>query len=442
MIPLSDIDFGPEEEEAVLRVLRSKWLSMGEETQAFEREFADYLDVKHAIAVANGTAALHLALLALGIGPGDAVIQPAVNFVAAANMTLTIGATPVFADVCSLSEPTISPNSIMHFLKTHLASHDNELTRPKAVVVMHYGGYSCQMDEILNICREHNLVLIEDACHAIGASPSRESSITNRKKINSIADTQPTFHDSRFTIHNSRPLGSIGDIGCFSFFSNKNLVTGEGGMVTTNSDDLAESIRNLRSHGMTSLTWDRHKGHAATYDVTCNGFNYRIDEIRSALGRAQLKKLDHNNARRRNLTALYWEKLAPLEDLGWTLPFRVLYSSSLTDDSRFTIHGSRPLGHSSWPSCHLLPLIAPNAKSRWSMAETLKAAGIQTSLHYPFIPAFTAFSSGVEFCEAPLSQQFCSRVMTIPLFPTITEAQLDLVTESLLLAARRHAPRT
>jgi dTDP-4-amino-4,6-dideoxygalactose transaminase len=205
MIPLSDIDFGIEEEEAVLRVLRSKWLSMGEETQAFEREFADYLGVKHAIAVANGTAALHLALLALGIGPGDTVIQPAVNFVAAANMTVTIGATPVFADICSLSEPTISPNSIMHLLKTHHASHGNESTRPKAVVVMHYGGYPCLMDEILDICREHNLVLIEDACHAIGASLSRESSIANRERTdNIIADAQSTTPDSPSTIHNSR----------------------------------------------------------------------------------------------------------------------------------------------------------------------------------------------------------------------------------------------
>jgi dTDP-4-amino-4,6-dideoxygalactose transaminase len=155
-IPLSDLSFGADEEEAVLRVLRSRWLSMGPEVQAFEQEFASLLNVKHALAVANGTAAIHLAYAAAGLGPGDEVIQPAINFVAAANMTMAVGATPVFADIIGLREPTIDPAEIERLITP----------RSKAVVVMHYGGYVCHMAEINALCRERGLLVIEDACHA------------------------------------------------------------------------------------------------------------------------------------------------------------------------------------------------------------------------------------------------------------------------------------
>src|ERR1019366_3102921 len=159
-IPLSDLDFGPEEAAAVQRVLQSKWLSMGPETKAFEEEFAAFIGVKHAVAVSNGTAALHLAFLALGIGSHDQIIQPAVNFVASANMTKALGATPVFADICSLDEPAISPDSISSLLSS--ISSLPSAPRPKAVVVMHYGGYCCRMAEIRSLCQEHGLALIED----------------------------------------------------------------------------------------------------------------------------------------------------------------------------------------------------------------------------------------------------------------------------------------
>ncbi len=288
-IPLSDLDYGADEEAAVLRVLRSKWLSMGPEVQAFEQEFADYLGVKHALAVSNGTAALHLSYLALGLHSGDEVIQPAINFVAAANMTVAVGAKPVPVDILKLSEPTIDPSEI-----------ERRITpQTKAVVVMHYGGYLCRMEEIGSLCQQHNLALIEDACHAVGArygDPLRPSS-------------------------NGRFSGNLGDLGCFSFFSNKNLVTGEGGMITTNRDDLAERVRLLRSHGMTTLTWDRHRGHASSYDVILNGYNYRLDEVRAALGRVQLQKLETNNLRRRDLVGAYRRNLADLPT-DWIVPFK------------------------------------------------------------------------------------------------------------------------
>ena len=377
-IPLSDVDLGAEEREAVLRVLESHWLSMGAETQAFEEEFADLCGTGRALAVSNGTAGLHLALLALEIGPGDAVLQPAVNFVASANMTVAVGATPCFVDVRGLDDPTVSPDGLRAMLD------DPAVDNPRAVIVMHYGGYPCRMGPIREVCAERGLALIEDACHAVGGR---------------LAD--------------GGRVGSLGDVAAFSFFGNKNLVTAEGGMLTTDRDDVAERVRVLRSHGMTSMSWDRHRGHAATYDVVAHGYNYRIDDLRSAIGRAQLAKLPANNERRRKLTRRYRDGLAPLTERGWTLPFR----NAETGDT---------------PSCHLMVAVAPDADTRWDRAETLKEAGIQTSLHYPYIPAFTGFKGKGYPEAAPVAEEYCSRVLTLPLFPTMTEEQVDTVAETLL----------
>jgi len=268
-VPLSDLDYGSEEANAVQRVIASKWLSMGPEVQAFEQEFAAMQGSKHALAVSSATAGLHLALLALGVGPGDEVVQPALNFVATANMTVAVGATPVFADICSLDEPTIDPSEVERLISP----------RTKAAVVMHYGGSLCRMAELTELCTAHGVAIVEDACHAVGVA----------------------YRDARNRRPNGIMAGSIGDISAFSFFANRNIASGEGGMVVTNRADLAERVRLLRSYGMTTLTWDRHKGHAGSYDVMNPGYNYRLDELHAALGRAQLKKLERNNQRRRNL---------------------------------------------------------------------------------------------------------------------------------------------
>ena len=158
-IPLSDIDYGSEEEAAIIRVLRSRWLSMGLEVQSFESELAAMLEVRHVFAVSSGTAALHMACLALGLGPGDEVIQPAINFVAAANTTIAAGATPVFADIIGATEPTIDPEAVASLITPST----------KAIVAMHYGGYPCRLAELTSLCERHGIALIEDACHAIGA---------------------------------------------------------------------------------------------------------------------------------------------------------------------------------------------------------------------------------------------------------------------------------
>lgn len=342
---------------------------MGPEVEAFEAEFAAKIGSRHAFAVANGTAALHLAYVALGIGPQDEVIQPAVNFVAAANMTIAVGAKPVFADITGIDTPVLDPDDV-----------ESRITgRTKAVVAMHYGGTLCNMGTIRDLCSRRGLLLIEDACHAVGAE---------------CRDPGPT------TV-NGKMAGAIGDVGCFSFFSNKNLATGEGGMLVTNREDVAEKVRLLRSHGMSSLTWDRHRGHASTYQVTLNGYNYRLDDLRAALGRVQLRKLSANNALRRELVALYRQELSGLP--GWSIPF----------------DGQPSLG-----AAHLMSLVAPNTEERSRLVEGLSTAGVQTSIHYPVITGFSAFApyrgSGLECSEA-----FCDRVVSLPLYPTLKPERLQ-----------------
>jgi dTDP-4-amino-4,6-dideoxygalactose transaminase len=374
-IPLSDLSYGPEEEVVAVRVLRGRWLSMGPEVQAFEKEFADFVGVQHAFAVANGTAALHLAYLALGLGPGDEVLQPAINFVAGANMTVAVGAAPVFGDVIGLGEPTLDPAEVERLVTP----------RTRAVLVMHYGGHCCRMAEVRALCERHGLALVEDACHAVGGR----------------------YLDADGRAPHGKRAGALGDVACFSFFSNKNLATGEGGMVTTDRDDLAGRLRLLRSHGMTSLTWDRHRGHASSYDVLAHGFNYRMDELHAALGRCQLRKLEHGNGRRKELVGSYRRHLSDLP--GWTLPF------------------GDPPGESGY---HLMVAVAPDEAVRQRVVHALKEAGIQTSLHYPCIPDFEAFAAHRPGGLAH-SRAFTRRAVTLPLYPGLTAAQVEEVCATL-----------
>lgn len=371
-IPLTDLDYGDEELHAVQRVLRSQWLSMGPEVAAFEREFAGHCQIPHAVAVSSATAALSMALAVADVGAQDEVIQPGLNFVAAANATVQRGAEPVFVDVLGLDEPTLDPRQVARRIGP----------RTKAVVAMHYGGRLCRMAELAELCERHGVVLIEDACHAVGVSTE-------------AADGGDSF------------AGGIGDLGAFSFFSNKNLATGEGGMVVTRRDDFAERLRPLRSHGMTTLTWDRHRGHASSYDVAVHGSNYRLDELHAALGRVQLQKLADNNRRRRTVLDFYAARLGGLE--GWMFP--------LTTDQP--------------TSGHLMVAVAPDGAVRDRVVADLRQAGVQTSLHYPCIADFTAFQDW-QAAELAMTRDFAQRAISLPIFPTMTEQQVDYVCEALL----------
>lgn len=372
-IQLFKLNFDSREADAVRETVESGWLTMGERITGFEAGFSDYLGGgAQSLAVANGTAALHMALLALNVGPGDEVIIPALTFVADANSVRLTGAKPVLADCRSLDDWNISAEAIERAITP----------RTKAVIVVHYAGYPCDMDSIVNLCRFRGLKLIEDVAHAPGASVG------------------------------GRRCGTFGDVGCFSFFSNKNLSIGEGGMVTSCNPDLVQRLRYLRSHGMTTLTLDRHKGRAITYDVAEPGLNYRMDEMRAAIGSVQLEKLPAANARRKELTDRYRGRLS---GSGIDVPF-----------------SDMPSDHVS--AYHILPVLLPEAVSRLGVIESLKAEGIQSSIHYPPFWGFTAYSGQFSPANAPIAAVICERELTLPLFPTMTETEVDTVCAALLKA--------
>jgi dTDP-4-amino-4,6-dideoxygalactose transaminase len=373
--PLSDIDLGKEEEREVLRVLRSRWLSTGPVTERFEKAFSEYLEGGHAIAVSNGTAALHLALASLGMREGDEVILPSLTFVATANSVLYAGAKPVFADIAGADDLNISPREI-----------EKKITKKtKAILVMHYGGYPCDMQSILRIAKRRGLYVVEDAAHAPGAE------------------------------YQGKKCGVLGDIGCFSFFSNKNLVTGEGGMVVTRSKEWAEKIRRMRSHGMEALSWDKYRGRLSSYDIRGLGYNYRTTEIQSALGLVQLKKLDRNNKRRKKLVEIYRKELQETREIS--IPF-----------SRFK----------GTPSYHLFPILVAPFVDRSRVMEKLKDFGIQSSIHYPPVHLFSLYRNQFDYKrgDVPKTEEVSEREITLPLHSRLDTGDVKWIAKKVKVVIR------
>jgi len=361
---LSDVDLGEEEAQAVADVVRSKWLSAGPRTAEFEQAFAEALSTPHAVALSNCTAALHLALAALDIGPGDEVLLPSYTFVATANAALYQGATPVFVDIAG-----------PHDLNLDSADLAAKITpRSKAIIAVHLAGFPADMEAILALAERHGLAVVEDACHAIGS------------------DWQ------------GRKAGTIGHIGCFSFFANKNLVTGEGGMAVTADEELARRIRLGRSHGMTKSSWDKASGRASDYDVVQLGYNYRPTELTAALGLIQLRKLPAANQRRRELALAYRRELADIP--GLSLPF-----ADRTDGAH-----------------HIFPVLLDEAERRTDFREQLKARGVQTSVHYPPVHRFSQYWERYGSRAAlPRTDDVAAREVTLPLHPLLDESDVAAI---------------
>jgi dTDP-4-amino-4,6-dideoxygalactose transaminase len=376
---LSDVDMGEREAEAVADVVRSKWLSLGPRTAEFEHKFANHLNAQHAVAIANCTAALHLALVAVDVGPGDEVLLPSYTFVASANAVLYNRATPVFVDIVGPHDLNLDPDDLESKISP----------RTKAILVVHLAGYFADMDRIMQIARKHGLAVVEDACHAIGSR----------------------YEGSPGSAFAGRYAGTIGDAGCFSFFANKNLVTGEGGMLVTESEQIAERVRRARSHGMTKSSWDKAAGRATDYDVIDLGYNYRCTEITAALGMVQLTKLAGAHEQRRILAARYKELLADAP--GITIPFE-----HRTEDS----------------SNHIFPILVAEADERTTFRQQLQDHGIQTSVHYPPVHQFTHYRRLVGEPSLPRTVDAAAREVTLPMHPLLVEADIDAICASVLRA--------
>lgn len=367
-ILLFDLNFDESEQKAVLETLRSKWISTGPRNAEFERRFAEMTGARHAVALSNCTVALHMSLLLNDIKPGDEVICPSLTFVATVNAIRYVNAIPVFADVKSMEDLTIDPDDIEKKISP----------RTKAIMLMHYGGFACDMKRIMPLAEKHRLKVIEDACHG----PLSE--------------------------YEGKKLGTIGTIGCFSFFSNKNISTGEGGMIITNDDTLYEKAKLLRSHGMTSLSFDRAKGHSTEYDVIALGYNYRMDDIRASIGIVQLDKLPGDLAIRAELRARYEKNLEGVKDI--VIPFK---------------------GYKYFTSNYIFPIVLQNSTvdRRNRVRKHLAAGGIQTSIHYPAVHRFSIYR---EFASSlPVTEYVADNLVTLPMFSKLTPEQVDYICETL-----------
>ncbi len=367
-IPLFDLNFGREEERAVLEALRSRWVSMGPRVAEFESRFKAMIAAKHAVAVTNCTAALHLALRILGIKSGDEVIVPALTFVATVNAIRYVGARPVFCDIASDEDLNIDPR-LLACLVTK---------RTKAIMVMHYGGFPCDMDPIMAVARRHGLKVVEDACHA------------------------------PLSQYKGRALGTIGDAGCFSFFSNKNISIGEGGMLVSNSEEFTRKARLLRSHGMTSLSYERSLGHASSYDVVDLGYNFRLDDLRAAVGIAQLAKLRGDLGLRALVRRRYLERLRSVE--GVLVPFGK---------------------HRGFVSNHIFPVILEGAspRRRQAVRDALHADGVETSVHYPAAHRFSIYRR--YSTSLPKTERVADSLITLPMYGSLALGSVDYVVERL-----------
>lgn len=355
MIPLFDIRLTDGDLDAVADVLRSGGLGTGTAVTAFEEAFAAHLGVAHAVAVSTCTAALHLAYLAAGVGPGDEVIVTGMTFAATAAAVIYCGATPVFADIVGPHDPSIDPESVRPCITP----------RTKAIGAVHFAGYAAPIRELRALCDEHGLALVEDTAHAPSASAPDADGV-------------------------SRKLGTFGMAGCFSFFSNKVLSCGEGGLLATDDARVAEVARTQRDAAH---------------------FNYLLDDPRAALLHSRFGRLADDIACRRDRTLRYRERLAGVD--GLSLPY--------TDEAV------------AQSSCYVMPVVVEDAERRDGIRLALREDhGVQTSLLYPSVHEFTAYRERFPGISLPRTERFSRTEVTLPLFGHLSDGEQDRVVEALV----------
>ena len=366
-IPLFNLNFDECEAKAAYDTIRSGWISTGPKCAELEQMFVDLWKVKYAVSVTNCTDALHLCCLVCGVGPGDEVLCPSLTFAASANCIRYAGATPVFCDIVGPDHINIDPDDVKKKITP----------KTKAIVVVHMAGYPAKMDEIMAIAKEHNLKVIEDACHG----PLSE--------------------------YKGKKLGTIGDCAAFSFFSNKNISTGEGGMFISNNEELANRARLMRSHGMTTMSYQRASGHATAYDIVELGYNFRLDDIRASIAIEQLKKLPGDLEKRILVRKRYVENLSKIK--GVVVPF--------ADCTEFT-------------SNYIMPVVLTQGskEDRDAIREKIHAAGIQTSVHYPAIHKFSIYKD--YGAVLPQTEYVTDHEITLPMYAALTMEQVDFICET------------
>jgi len=377
VLPYARPGIGDAEIEEVVACLRSGWLSTGPRVARFERELAAYLGVPHVLATSSGTAALHLALLAAGVGPGDEVVTTPITWVATANVILHAGARPVFADV-ERDTLNLDPERVAEVLSG----------RTRAILPVHFAGLPCDEDALLSIARERGVPLVEDAAHALGAR------------------------------YRGRPIGAIGDLTMFSFHPAKNLTTGEGGALALHSDEAAARARRLRYHGIEQGPESRFGGRGpASYAAVEAGFKYNMSDLQAAIGIPQLERLERANARRRELAAAYRERLAA-----------VPHVRPLADAPPDRLH-----------ACHLMVVeleIEALRIERDGVIAALRDRGVGAGLHFVPLHEQPLYRPFAEASRLEVASDAGRRILTLPLFPEMRDEDVALVVDALAAVLR------
>ena len=355
-----------EDKKIVNKTLNQSMLTLGPQLEKFESDFCKYSNSKYAIAVSNCTAALHLSLMALGIKKGDEVIIPDLTFVADANAVLACNAKPIIADI----------NKENFFLS--ISNIKKNITKKtKAIIPVHIYGQVCNIDEIMDVAKDNNLKVIEDCAHAVG------------------------------TFHKSKHVGNLGSTGCFSFYPTKNITTAEGGMVITNSEKIAKKVRQLRSHGMTKSLENRYSSeYPWVFDILEPGYNYRLDEIRAALGITQLKRIKKINELRKNASLYYFKNLQNIP--GIILP-------DMVNDKTHSYH------------LYTIRVTKSYKLSRNQLFKKLKDNGIRTTVYWMPIHKYTAYQKFAKKSNVVNTTKIYDEILALPLFPNISKTHQDNV---------------
>ena len=355
-----------DDKRIVNAALDQTMLTFGPQLEKFESDFSKYTKAKYAIAVSNCTAALHLSLKALGIKENDEVIIPDLTFVADANAILACNAKPTIVDI----------NKNNFFLS--ISNLKKNITKKtKAIIPVHIYGQVCNINEVLDVAKANNLKVVEDCAHAIG------------------------------TFHKSKHVGTIGNTGCFSFYPTKNITTAEGGMVITNSKNIADKVRQLRSHGMLKSLKSRYaSGYPWVFDILEPGYNYRLDEIRCALGISQLRRVAKINKMRKIAVLYYHSKLRNIS--GIILP-------DMVKDKSHSYH------------LYTIRITKLFGMSRNQLFKKLKRAGIRTTVYWMPIHEFTAYNKYVKKSNVATTSKIYDEILSLPLFPNISKRHQDAV---------------
>jgi UDP-4-amino-4,6-dideoxy-N-acetyl-beta-L-altrosamine transaminase len=378
-LPLIEND----EIEEVVETLRSGWITTGPKVKLFEREFAEYIGCKHAIAVNSCTAALHLALEAIGIGEGDEIITSPMTFAATGEVIRYFKARPVFVDVDSTTM-NLDVELLENIVKERWKSGDGK--RLKAIIPVHYAGYPCDMDAIMSLASRYDLRIVEDAAHAFPTSYKRKM------------------------------IGTLGDITCFSFYATKNITTGEGGMITTENEEYADRMRIMSLHGISKDAWKRYTAEGSWYyEIIAPGYKYNLTDIAAGLGIAQLKKADAFLKRRMQIAERYREAFQELDELDLPLVY---------EGEEGTTH--------SW-HLYVIRLNLHQLKiDRNKFIDELRRKGIGTSVHFiplhihPYYRETYGYQSG----DFPVAYKTYQRIISLPIYARMTDDDVERVIES------------